>query len=107
MPRGKEPMAEDRMITPGYFEAMGVSLVSGRDFDATDGAGKPLVAIVNQTLARQFFPEGDALGKRIKWALDDKDWRTIVGVVRDVRGYALEVPGTSAALSSSRTGAVG
>jgi len=89
-PRGKEPMAEDRAITPGYFEAMGMSLVSGRDFDGTDGAGKPLVAIVNETLVRRFFPAGDAVGKRIKWVLNDKDWRTIVGVVRDVRGFALE-----------------
>jgi len=89
-PRGKEPMAEDRAITPGYFEAMGMSLMSGREFDATDGAGKPPIAIVNETLARQFFPGGDAVGKRIKWVLNDKDWRTIVGVVRDVRGFALE-----------------
>ena len=91
-PPGNGPMAEDRAITPGYFGAMGLSLVSGRNFDATDGAGKPLVAIVNETLARQFFPAGNALGKRIKWALNDKDWRTIVGVVRDVRGFALEEP---------------
>src|SRR5262249_15906304 len=91
-PRGKEPLAEDRAITPAYFEAMGMSLVSGRDFDATDGAGKPPVAIVNETLVRQFFPEGDAVGQRIKWVLRDKDWRTIVGVVRDVRGFALEAP---------------
>jgi putative ABC transport system permease protein len=89
-PPGKEPMAENRAITPGYFEAMGLSLVSGRDFDATDGAGNPHVAIVNETLVRQFFPEGDAVGKRIKWVLNDKDWRMIVGVVRDVRGFALE-----------------
>jgi putative ABC transport system permease protein len=91
-PPGKQPMAEDRAITPGYFGAMGMSLVSGRDFDATDGAGKPLVAIVNETMVRQFFPAGDAIGKRIKWVLNDKDWRTIVGVVRDVRGFALEAP---------------
>jgi putative ABC transport system permease protein len=84
-------VVEDRVITPGYFDAMGVSLVSGRDLDAADGAGKPLVAVVNETLARQFFPEGDAVGKRIKRILDDNEWRTIVGVVRDVRGFALEV----------------
>jgi len=91
VPRGKEPLAEDRAITPGYFEAMGVGFVSGRDFDESDGAGKAPVAIINEQLARQFFPEGDAVGKRIKWILDDKEWRTIVGVVRDVRGYALDV----------------
>jgi putative ABC transport system permease protein len=89
-PPGKESTAENRAITPGYFGAMGISLASGREFDAMDGAGKPLVAIVNETLVRQFFPAGDALGKRIKWVLNDKDWRTIVGVVRDVRGFALE-----------------
>jgi putative ABC transport system permease protein len=89
-PRGKEPLAEDRVITPGYFEAMGMSLMRGRDFDATDGAGKPPVTIVNETLARQFFPGEDAIGKRIKRVLSDKEWRTIVGVARDVRSFALE-----------------
>jgi len=90
-PRGKEPLAENRAVTPGYFEAMGVSLISGRNFDATDGAGKPPVAIINEAMARQLFPAGDAVGKRIKRVLEgDQDWRTIVGVVRDVRGFALE-----------------
>src|ERR1044071_5267336 len=45
--RGQEPLAEDRIITPGYFNAMGVSFVSGRDFDARDRVNQPLVAIVN------------------------------------------------------------
>lgn len=90
VPRGKEPMGEDRLITPGYFDAMGVSLLSGRDFNAMDGAGKLPVVIINEQLARQFFPAGDAVGKRIRRVLDDEEWRTIVGVVRDVRGYALE-----------------
>jgi len=90
LPRGKEPVAEDRLITPGYFEAMGVSLVSGRDFEATDSADKSPVIIVNETLAQQIFPAGDAVGKRIRRVLDDKEWRTIVGVARDVRGFALE-----------------
>lgn len=95
VPRGQEPLAEDRVVSPGYFEAMGVTFVSGRDFDATDTLNKPSVAIVNETLARKFFPDGNAVGKRIKWILDEKDWRTIVGVVRDVRGHALEVEARS------------
>lgn len=90
-PRGQEPLAEDHLITPGYFDAMGMRLVSGRDFNEVEGIDKPLVAIVNETLARKFFPDGKAIGKRIKWILDDKEWRTIVGVVRDVRGRALDV----------------
>jgi putative ABC transport system permease protein len=91
-PRGKEPLAENRAITPDYFAAMGMRLINGRNFDATDGPpGKPPVAIVNETLARQLFPAGAAVGKRIKRVLEgDQDWRTIVGVVGDVRGFALE-----------------
>jgi putative ABC transport system permease protein len=91
VPRGKEPLAEDRVVTPGYFEAMGMSLISGRGFSADDSAAGPLVAIINETLARQFLPSGDVIGKRIRWALGNEGWRTIVGVVRDVRGFALEV----------------
>ncbi|HMG33233.1 MAG TPA: ABC transporter permease [Blastocatellia bacterium] len=90
VPRGKEPLAEDRVVSPGYFSAMGVNLISGRDFDANDVTGRPLVAIINETLARRFFPGGDALGKRIRWELGEMEWKTIVGVVRDVRGFALE-----------------
>jgi predicted permease len=89
-PRGKEPMAENRVITPGYLTAMGMSLMRGRDFEATDGSDKPPVAIINETLARQFFPAVGAVGKRIKWLYED-NWRTIVGVVRDVRSYAMEM----------------
>lgn len=90
VPRGQEPLAEDRLVTPGYFETMGVNFLGGRDFDERDSLNKPLVAIVNETMVRKFFPDGKAVGKRIKWILDDKDWRTIVGVVRDVRGHGLE-----------------
>src|SRR5262249_60115121 len=88
--RGREPLAEDRVVSPGYFSAMVVNLISGRDFDANDVTGRPLVAIINETLARRFFRGGDALGKRIRWELGEMEWKTIVGVVRDVRGFALE-----------------
>jgi putative ABC transport system permease protein len=91
VPRGKEPLAESRTITPGYFEAMGIMVVSGRGFAASDRANEPLVAVINETLARQFFPSGDAVGKQIKWALGDEGWRRIIGVVHDVRGFAMDV----------------
>jgi len=51
-------------VTPGYFRAMGTRLITGRDFDDRDRPGSARVAIVNQTLARQLFPNGDALRKR-------------------------------------------
>jgi putative ABC transport system permease protein len=66
--------------TPGYFRAMGVPLLLGRDFDDRDTRASLPVAIINDTLARQFFPHEDPIGHRFK---DDYggQWRTIVGVV--------------------------
>ncbi len=90
---GHEPLAEQRLVTLGYFETMSISLMQGRDFTPSDGPGKPPVAIVNETLAHQFFPGGDAVGRRIKLKESGEtgDWLTIVGVARDVRGAGLEV----------------
>lgn len=87
---GHEPLAEERFVTLGCLEAMGVSFVKGRSFDVTDGLGKTPVAIVNETLVHEFFPGTEVLGKRIK-PKDEKDWLTIVGVIRDLRGAGLDV----------------
>jgi putative ABC transport system permease protein len=83
---------EERAVTPDYFRAMGIRLVEGRSFREADRANAPLVAVVSRGLARTYFPEGDAVGKRLK----DGDgqgnavWWTIVGVVDDVRMRDLE-----------------
>ncbi len=90
--QGQEPLAQCRVVTEGYFPTMGVGLVRGRDFADTDATGKLLVTIVSETLAREFFPTGDAIGQRIR--LKDSganEWCTIVGIVRDVRATALEM----------------
>jgi putative ABC transport system permease protein len=78
-------------VTPDYFRTMGIPLLQGRtftDFD-TDTAAPPV--IINQTMARTFWPAGDALGKRITYGdgSDNPTWFTIVGVVADMRrtGY--------------------
>lgn len=88
---GKEPVAEDRAISSGYFDAMGIGLVSGRKFEINDSMDKSPVVIVNQMFAQQLFQGKGVVGKRIKRVLSDKDWSTIVGIVRDVRGFAPEV----------------
>ena len=89
---GQEPLAERRLVTPGYLGAMSVSVLQGRDFDTSDAPGKPLVVIVNETLARKFFPGDNAVGKRIRLKDSPQDqWLAIVGVCRDVRGAELEV----------------
>ncbi|MBI3667427.1 MAG: ABC transporter permease, partial [Acidobacteria bacterium] len=67
VPRGQEPVADERTVTPGYFQALGVPLVRGRLFTERDVPGQPRVVIVNETLARRFFPREDPIGKRIKF----------------------------------------
>lgn len=83
----KMPDAELRVVSRGYFEAMGVRMLAGRDFDATDAAGAPLVAIVNQELARRYFPNENPIGRQI-----DFNGRplTIVGVANAVRELGLD-----------------
>ena len=82
---GVAPITEYRMVSPGYFRTMSIRLLRGRDFQATDRGGQPLVAIVDETLARRFWPDGNAVGQRLRFDWS-QDWRTIVGVVAGVKG---------------------
>ena len=80
----------NRVISPGYFRALGIPLQRGRAFTAGDAEGTPAVAIINQTAARVFWPNEDPLGKRIAPdGFPSGTWLTIVGVVSDVRHFAL------------------
>ena len=77
-----------RIITPGYFAAMGVQLKRGRLFTDRDVAGAPRVMIVSEELAKRAWPGQDPIGKRIvccEGAPDDPRWKTVVGVAADVR----------------------
>jgi predicted permease len=79
--------------SPGYVEALRVRLLAGRSFAATDSASSPSVAVVSQTLARRFFPDAAvAVGRRIRLVNPEYsgEWRTIVGVVADVRYQGLD-----------------
>lgn len=78
------PLARRVVVTPGYFDVIGVRPMRGRDFGRGDGPDAPAVAIVNQRFVERFFPDGDPLGTRIKIGPDDSPWRTIVGVVPDL-----------------------
>ena len=84
----ERPMTDYRSASPDYFRAMGIDLVAGRAFTASDKAGSPGVAIINQTLARRYFGKQNPIGKKIGLSRPI-DWREIVGVVRDVRNYGL------------------
>jgi predicted permease len=77
--------------TADYFQTMGVPIVEGRAFAATDAAGAPVV-IVNQALVKRFYPGGSALGRRIRPSFrDSTPWFTIVGIAKDVKQGGLEV----------------
>jgi putative ABC transport system permease protein len=77
------------VITPDYFHVMGVPLLSGRTFTRADESGNPPVAIMTASSAQRFWPGQNAVGKHIKFAGDD-EWRTVVGVITDVRAYDLQ-----------------
>jgi putative ABC transport system permease protein len=88
------PDEEIRVITPDYFKALRVPLVSGRYFDDRDNADAPKSVIVNEALAKKWFPNQDPIGKRITLGNPNKpevEWITIVGVVGSMHHQGLEV----------------
>jgi putative ABC transport system permease protein len=89
------PLTEDNVV-PGYFEAMRIPLRRGRllrDSDLSPGA--PQVIVINEEMARRFWPGQDPIGKRLKYGLDpgaNTPWKTVVGVVADMRRQRLDEP---------------
>ncbi|MFL5494118.1 MAG: ADOP family duplicated permease [Gemmatimonadales bacterium] len=89
---GLQPTAQINGVTDGYFRTMGIPLLEGREFEASDRADSPPVAIVNQELARRAWPNQSALGKQLKiFGLPDVG-ATIVGVVGSVKQFTLGEP---------------
>ncbi len=84
---GKEPSAERRWVTPGYFATMGIPLRQGRGFTLRDTDGQPKVVVINETMAKKYFSNRDPVGRRLNAG---GAWRTVVGVVADVRSASLE-----------------
>jgi len=74
---------ETNVVAPRYFETLGVRLVSGRDFTSTDREGTPRVVIINEAMARRFWPNASPLGKRVRFGEDQ--WADVIGVVEDGR----------------------
>ena len=85
--------ANNRVVSPGYMQVMGMTLRAGRFFEETDGPQSQPVVIINETMARMYFPGENALGKRIKYGEyhSSRPWLTIVGVVKDVKQMGLDV----------------
>ena len=87
------PVASVRRVSPGYFEAVGTRLIAGRAFTPADRDSTELVAIIDETVARRYWPDRSAVGERIGTGdRENPRWRTVVGVVASVRHQNLAKP---------------
>jgi putative ABC transport system permease protein len=91
-------LTEELLVGPDYFRALRIPLLQGRSFDESDNANAPPVSVINETMAHRFFPNGDAVGKRLRaGGFGPQDpWIVVVGVVGDVKytGLAAEKAST-------------
>ncbi len=90
MAQGTEPEVFYRGISSGYFMALGIPVLRGRTFDATDTAASTPVAVANEAFAREYYAGDEVIGKRVRWASGGPTWITIVGLVPDIRGVSLD-----------------
>jgi predicted permease len=89
-PVGEQPPTTSRVYaSPGYFDAIGISLESGRLFDEGDREDAPLVVVINQAMARRHWPDQSPIGERFRLGLPDYPPMEIVGVVSDIRQYGM------------------
>ncbi len=93
LPPGQENVVVTRTISPGYFDTMGIPLLKGRQFTDQDTDTTPNVVVINETMARTYWPGEDPIGKRIGAGTveDPDDWIQVIGVVKDVRQFELTV----------------
>ena len=91
-PASRRPEATMRAVAGDYFTAMGIPLRAGRAFTADDDSSSRPVMIVSETLARRMFPDGNAVGGRLRFYAFPEDAWTIVGVVGDVKTASLDAP---------------
>jgi putative ABC transport system permease protein len=92
-PRGEEISVDMYVVTPGYLSAMEIPLRRGRAITDQDTTDSSLIALINQTMADQLWPNQDPIGRRIKFPGSEsrpQPWRTIAGVVSDVSQYSLD-----------------
>jgi putative ABC transport system permease protein len=90
LPNGTtQPLFWLDVVTPDYFRVMGVPLLSGRWFTEADESGGPPVVVITAETAKRFWNGRDVVGKHVR-LVGEKDWRTVVGVVAEVRAYDLQ-----------------
>ena len=90
---GEEPELYSRSVAGDYFGVMGIPLKRGRALTPQDDERAPLVGVVNERFARDYFDGADPVGARLRWArAEEVEWITVVGVVGDVRHFGLDQP---------------
>ena len=89
---GQALIVATRVVSPHYFQTMGIQLLRGRAFSDQDRADSPAAAIISETMAHRFWPGEDPTGKRLSPGRPESpdDWITVVGVVRDVKQFGLD-----------------
>jgi hypothetical protein len=93
IPRRAAPSPVIRLVTDDYFEAIGMTIASGRSLKANDVApGAPPVVVINERLAAALWPGVNAVGKRLSTWSEEPLWREVIGVVRDVRSAGQQFP---------------
>ena len=85
----ENPNGDFQAVTPGYFEAMGLTLVRGRFLNDADREDAMPAVVINETMAARYWPNEDAVGRQFMMGTDDKPWLTIVGIVATVRHNAV------------------
>ena len=90
VPMSEQPEVDVRLISPGYLQAMHIPIVRGRDFGDSDAAGRPGAALINETLARRFWPNEDPIGKHLTLTFSPDVVREIVGIVGNVKLDSLD-----------------
>ena len=90
IPKEAEPSTEYHIVTPRYFESMGIPLLSGRDIAPTDTRQSPNVVVINDVFARRHFAGENPLGHRLRLQGQERDPLLIVGVINNVRNLALD-----------------
>jgi putative ABC transport system permease protein len=86
---GTGGMVAWRAVTPGYFAALGIAILRGREFTQDDQAPSQHSIILSDSLARRLFPSGDAMGKTMRFGLAGP-WRTVVGIAANVKNNGIE-----------------
>jgi predicted permease len=98
LPASEQPEVDVRLISPGYMSALRIPTLQGRDISDTDVAGRPAVVLISESMARQFWPGEDPLGKRLTLTFFPDAVREVVGVVGDVKLDGLDQTRPSATL---------